>query len=205
MNALKHHLSAFGLALALPLLAGCQPKPQAKPEVLLSKPIRLDIPGQEVVLEFEASPQNVIAYQSYIIAIEANNSINKPFPFYSDTPPPALYVKAEKKIDGHWQVIDVPDTYVVLSRLPETYKPFYKKLPAWHSQEAFSNHLRPNAGGTENIRMILGNFPENEWTEGGRYRINGHYRVTIKTKQERPEFEGMPAEVSIRQRYINAK
>lgn len=205
MNTLTRHLAAFGLVLALPLLAGCQPKPQAKPEVLLSKPIRLDIPDQEVVLEFEASPDNIENFQRYIIAIEADNSINKPNPFHSDTPPPALYVKAEKNIDGHWQVIDVPDTYVVLSRLPETYKPFYAKLPAWHSQEAFSNYLRPNAGGSKNIRMILGNFPENEWTEGGRYRINGHYRVTIKTKELRPDFEGMPAEVSIRQQYINGK
>ena len=205
MNTLTRHLAAFGLVLALPLLAGCQPKPQAKPEVLLSKPIRLDIPDQEVVLEFEASPDNIENFQRYIIAIEADNSINKPNPFHSDTPPPALYVKAEKNIDGHWQIIDVPDTYVVLSRLPETYKPFYEKLPAWHSQEAFSNHLRPNAWGSKNIRMILGNFPENEWTEGGRYRINGHYRVTIKTKELRPDFEGMPAEVSIRKEYINAK
>ena len=205
MNTLTRHLATFGLVLALPLLAGCQPKPQAKPEVLLSKPIRLDIPDQEVVLEFEASPDNIENFQRYIIAIEADNSINKPNPFHSDTPPPALYVKAEKNIDGHWQVIDVPDTYVVLSRLPETYKPFYAKLPAWHSQEAFSNYLRPNAGGSKNIRMILGNFPENEWTEGGRYRINGHYRVTIKTKELRPDFEGMPAEVSIRQQYINGK
>lgn len=205
MNTLTRHFAAFGLVLALPLLAGCQPKPQAKPEVLLSKPIRLDIPNQEVVLEFVASPDNVIGFQSYIIAIEADNSINKPNPFHSDTTPPALYVKAEKNIDGHWQVIDVPDTYVVLSRLPETYKPFYEKLPAWHSQEAFSNHLRPNSWGSENIRMILGNFPENEWIEGGQYRINGHYRITIKTKQARPDFEGMPAEVSIRKQYINAK
>lgn len=205
MNTLTRHLAAFGLVLALPLLAGFQPKPQAKPEVLLSKPIRLDIPDQEVVLEFEASPDNIENFQRYIIAIEADNSINKPNPFHSDTPPPALYVKAEKNIDGHWQVIDVPETYVVLSRLPETYKPFYAKLPAWHSQEAFSNYLRPNAGGSKNIRMILGNFPENEWTEGGRYRINGHYRVTIKTKELRPHFEGMPAEVSIRKQYINAK
>lgn len=205
MNVLKRHLTAFALALALPLLAGCQPKPEAKPEVLLSKPIRLDIPDQEVVLEFEASPSNIVDFQDYVIAVEANNSIKKPNPFHSDTPPPELYVKAEKNIDGHWQVIDVPDTYVVLSRIPETYKPFYEKLPAWHSQEAFLNYLRPNAGGAKNIRMILGNFPENEWIEDGRYRINGHYRVTIKTKQERPDFEGMHSEVSIRKQYINGK
>ena len=205
MNALKHHLTAFGLILALPLLAGCQPKPQAKPEVLLSKPIRLDIPDQEVVLEFEASPQNVIAYQSYIIAIEADNSIGKPNPFHSDTPPPALYVKAEKKSDGQWRAIDIPDPYVIRSRLPETDKPFYAKLPAWHNQEASLNYLDPNSWGSANIRTILGRFPEAEWIEDGRYRINGHYRITIKTRQARPDFEGMPSEVSIRQQYINGK
>ncbi len=205
MNALTRHLAAFGLVLALPLLAGCQPKPKAKPKVLLSKPIRLDIPDQEVVLEFVASPENVIGFQSYIIAIEIDNSIKKPNPFHSDTPPPELYVKAEKNIDGQWQAIDTPDPYVSRSRLPETYKPFYAKLPAWHNQEAFSNHLDPNSWGSANIRTILGNFPEAEWIEDGRYRINGHYRVTIKTKQERPDFEGMPSEVSIRQQYINGK
>ena len=205
MNVLKRHLTTLGLVLALPLLSGCQPKPEAKPEVLLSKPIRLDIPDQEVVLEFEASPSNIVDFQDYVIAVEANNSIKKPNPFHSDTPPPELYVKAEKNIDGHWQVIDVPDTYIVLSRLPETYKPFYAKLPAWHNQEAFTNHLNPNSWGSANIRTILGNFPEAEWIEGGRYRINGHYRLTIRTNQVRPDFEGMPAEVSIRQQYINAK
>ena len=100
MNALTRHLAAFGLVLALPLLAGCHPKPQAKPEVLLSKPIRLDIPDQEVVLEFEASPENIENFQSYIIAIEIDNSIKKPNPFHSDTPPPELYVKAEKTSMG---------------------------------------------------------------------------------------------------------
>lgn len=205
MYRLKLHLATFGLVLALPLLSGCQPKPEAKPEVLLSKPIRLDIPDQEVVLEFVASPENVIGFQSYIIAIEIDNSIKKPNPFHSDTPPPELYVKAEKNIDGQWQAIDTPDPYVSRSRLPETYTPFYAKLPAWHNQEAFSNHLDPNSWGSANIRTILGNFPEAEWIEDGRYRINGHYRVTIKTKQERPDFEGMPSEVSIRQQYINGK
>ena len=205
MNALTRHLAAFGLVLALPLLAGCQPKPEAKPEVLLTKPIRLDIPDQEVVLEFVASPDNVIGFQSYIIAIEIDNSIKKPNPFHSDTPPPELYVKAEKYIDGQWRTIDAPDPYVSRSRLPETYKPFYASLPTWHSREALSNYLEPNSWDSLNIRTTLVRFPESEWTEGGRYRINGHYRVTIKTKQVRPDFEGMPAEVSIRQQYINAK
>ncbi len=205
MHVLKRQLTAVGLALALPLLAGCQPKPEAKPEVLLAKPIRLDIPDQEVVLEFEASPQNVIAYQSYIIAIEADNSIGKPNPFHSQPPPPALYIKAEKNIDGRWQTIDVPDTYVSLSRLPETYKPFYKKLPEWHKQETSLNYLYPNDGGSSTIRTILGEFTENEWTEGGRQRINGNYRITIQTKQSHPDFEGMPAKVIIRQQYINGK
>ena len=205
MNAFTRHLAAFGLVLALPLLAGCQPKPEAKPEVLLSKPIRLDIPDQEVVLEFKASPENIENYQSYIIALEIDNSIKKPYPFPLDSPPLALFVKAEKRINGQWQIIDVPDPYVRQSRLPETQKPFYAKLPAWHTHEAFKNYLLPNTGNSEKILSTLGRFTENEWIEEGRYRLNGHYRLTVRTTQPSPDFEGMPAEIAIRQAYFFGK
>lgn len=205
MHVLKRQLTAVGLALALPLLAGCQPKPEAKPEVLLAKPIRLDIPDQEVVLEFEASPDNIENFQSYIIALEIDNSIKKPYPFPLDSPPLALFVKAEKRTNGQWQIIDVPDPYVSQSRLPETQKPFYAKLPAWHTQEAFTNYLSPNTGNSEKILSTLGRFTENEWIEEGRYRLNGYYRLTIRTTHPSPDFEGMPAEIAIRQAYFFGK
>lgn len=205
MHRLKRHLTAVGLALALPLLAGCQPEPEAKPEVLLSKPIRLDIPDQEVVLEFEASPDNIENFQSYIIAIEIDNSNKKPYPFPLDSPPPALFVKAEKHINGQWQVIDVPDRYVARSRLSETQDPFHAKLPTWHSQEAFTNYLYANTGNSEKILTTLGLFNDDEWIDEGRYRINGHYRLSIKTKQANENFKEMPAKVSIRQSYFFGK
>lgn len=205
MNALKHHLTAFGLILALPLLAGCQPKPEAKPEVLLSKPIRLDIPDQEVVLEFEASPENIENFQSYIIAIEIDNPTRKPYPFPWDAPPPALLVKAEKRINGQWQVIDVPDRYVALSRLPEAQVPFHEKLPSWHSQEAFTNYLSANSGTFKKSRSVLGLFNEDEWIDEGRYRLNGHYRVSIKTKNANENLKEIRAEAIIRQAYFAGK
>ena len=204
MNAFTRHLATFGLALALPLLAGCQPKPQAKPEVLLSKPIRLDIPDQEVVLEFVASPDNIENFQSYIIALEIDNSTKNPNPFNSQKPPPALFVKAEKIINGQWHTIDVPDPYVRRSRFPESEKVFYAKLPAWHRQEAFSSHPSLYSASSSEIRTILGRFTENEWASDGQYRLNGHYRVTIKTKQSRSDFEEMPAQAVIRQAYFSA-
>ena len=205
MNAFTRHLAAFALVLALPLLAGCQPKPQAKPEVLLSKPIRLDIPDQEVVLEFEASPENIENFQSYIIAIEIDNPTSKPYPFPWDAPPPALLVKAEKRINGQWHVIDVPDRYVARSRLSETQDPFHAKLPAWHSQEAFTNYLYANTGNSEKILSTLGRFKSDEWTDEGRYRLNGHYRVSIQTKHQNDNFKEMPARAAIRQSYFFGK
>ena len=205
MNAFTRHLAAFALALALPLMAGCQPKPEAKPEVLLSKPIRLDIPDQEVVLEFEASPENIENYQSYIIALEIDNSIKKPYPFPPEFTPPALFVKAEKRINGKWQIIDVPDPYVARSRLPETQNPFYAKLPTWHTQEDFTNYPSPHTWNSAKIRSTLGRFSDSEWIDDGRYRLSGHYRLTIKTKQLKPNLEDMPAEISIRQAYFGGK
>ena len=207
MNALKRHLTAFGLALALPLLAGCLPKPEAKPEVLLSKPIQLDIPDQEVVLEFEASPENIENFQSYIIAIEIeiDNSTKNPNPFNSQQTPPALFVKAEKIVNGQWQIIDLPDEYVSRSRFPESKKQFFAKLPAWHSQEVFFSHPSLYSVGTSEIRTILGRFTEGEWIKDGQYRLSGHYRVTIRTTQSRPDFEGMTARAIIRQAYFSGK
>ena len=206
-STLSAHIACFwlALALALPLLAGCQPKPQAKPEVLLSKPIRLDIPDQEVVLEFEASPDNIENFQSYIIAIEIDNPTSKPYPFPWDAPPPALLVKAEKRINGKWHVIDVPDRYVTLSRIPEAQVPFHKKLPAWHSQEAFTNYLDANSGTFKKSRSVLGLFNRDEWVDEGRYRLNGHYRISIKTKHANENLKEMPARAIIRQAYFAGK
>lgn len=205
MNALKRHLTVFGLALALPLLAGCQPKPEVKPEVLLSKPIRLDIPDQEVALEFEASPENIENFQSYIVALEIDNPTKKPNPFNSQQPPPALFVKAEKIINGQWQIIDLPDEYIRRSRFPESKKQFFAKLPTWHSQEALSSHPSLYSFGTSEIRTILGRFTESEWIKDGQYCLNGYYRVTIRTTQSRPDFEDMTARAIIRQAYFSGK